>query len=95
MRCYRDGRTAAAVEAAHGIVPFESMYVRTGIQFQQFNTVYQLFADKKSGRSAAADAMLMLPDFLNYKLTGVKKQEYTNATTTGSSMPLRVNGTSI
>lgn len=83
VRCYRDGRTAAAVETAHGIVPFEYMYARTGIQFQQFNTVYQLFADKKSGRSAAADGMLMLPDFLNYKLTGVKKQEYTNATTTG------------
>ena len=83
VRCYRDDRTAAVVDEVHGIVPFAELYARTGIQFQQFNTIYQLFEDKKSGRAAAADGMLMLPDFLGYKLTGVKKQEYTNATTTG------------
>lgn len=80
---YRDGRTQRAVSAVHKIVPFEELYARTGIQFQPFNTVYQLFADQLSGRSEQAESMLMLPDYLNYRLTGVMKQEYTNATSTG------------
>ena len=47
---YRDGRTQDAVGAVHGIVPFAQLYARTGIQFQPFNTIYQLYADKLSGR---------------------------------------------
>lgn len=80
---YRDGRTQRAVHAVHKIVPFAELYGRTGIQFQLFNTIYQLYADKLSGKIEEAEAMLMLPDYLNYRLTGVKKQEYTNATSTG------------
>ena len=41
---YRDGRTAAATEAVHARVPFKELYARTGIQFQPFNTIYQLLA---------------------------------------------------
>lgn len=81
--CYRDGRTKTAAEAVHRIISFGELYKRTGIQFQQFNTVYQLYADKLSGKLDGAESMLMLPDYINFLLTGVKKQEYTNATSTG------------
>ncbi len=81
--CYRDGRTADAVEKVHEIVPFADLYARTGIQFQPFNTIYQLYADRCSGKLQHAAGMLMLPDYLGYLLTGVRRQEYTNATSTG------------
>lgn len=81
--CYRDGRTAPAIEALHGIMPFSELFARTGIQFQPFNTLYQLYADKQSGKLDAARSFLMLPCYLSFLLTGVKRQEYTNATTTG------------
>ena len=56
---YRDGRTQAVLDEVHGILPFEKLYERTGIQFQPFNTVYQLYADKKS---RAAGAGRRFPD---------------------------------
>ncbi len=80
---YRDARTGAATNEVHAVFPFEKLYEKTGIQFQPFNTIYQLWCDKKSGKLARADGFLMLPDYLNFRLTGVKKQEYTNATSTG------------
>ncbi|MDE7463431.1 MAG: rhamnulokinase [Clostridiales bacterium] len=80
---YRDNRTEAVIEEAHALVPFEEMYKRTGIQFQPFNTVYQMFEDNKRGRLDVAADFLMIPEYLNYMLTGVKMHEYTNATTTG------------
>ncbi len=81
--CYRDFRTEATIPQVHSILPFAKLYERTGIQFASFNTVYQLLDDVKSGRMAKAKAFLMLPDYFHFRLTGVKKQEYTNATTTG------------
>lgn len=81
--CYRDGRTAPAIEALHNTMPFAELFARTGIQFQTFNTLYQLTADRMSGKLDQAESFLMLPCYLNYLLTGVKRQEYTNATTTG------------
>ena len=80
---YRDGRTERAVEEVHAVVPFAELYARTGFQFQPFNTVYQLYADKLEGRLERADGFLMLPEYLLYKLTGVRSCEYTNATSTG------------
>ena len=80
---YRDNRTEAVIDEVHGIVPFEELYKRTGIQFQPFNTIYQLYEDKKHGRLQGATDFLMIPECLNYLLTGVIKKEYTNATTTG------------
>lgn len=80
---YRDGRTERAIAEVHGTVPFETLYEKTGIQFQPFNTVYQLYADKLSGRLNEADGFLMLPEYLLYKLTGKRSCEYTNATSTG------------
>ncbi|MBQ8323501.1 MAG: rhamnulokinase [Clostridia bacterium] len=81
--CYRDARTDKTIPQVHGILPFEELYAKTGIQFASFNTVYQLLHDKQTGRMEKAKALLMLPDYFHYRLTGVKKQEYTNATTTG------------
>lgn len=80
---YRNGRTADAVPQVHNELPFEKLYAKTGIQFASFNTIYQLYCDKKSGKLDAAESFLMLPDYFHFRLTGVKRQEYTNATTTG------------
>ena len=80
---YRDARTDGVIDEVHAILPFVTLYSRTGIQFQKFNTVYQLYADKKAGRLDGVSDFLMIPEYLTYRLTGVKKKEYTNATTTG------------
>ncbi len=80
---YRDGRTQQIMEELHGIVSEEELYSRTGIKKQVFNTVYQLYCDKKSGKLAKAKSFLMVPDYFHFLLTGIKKNEYTNASTTG------------
>ena len=49
---YRDSRTAHAIGAVHGKIPFEELYSRTGCQFQPFNTIYQLY-DDQNGRPDA------------------------------------------
>ena len=79
---YRDSRTQAVIPEVHSILPFEQLYQRTGIQFQPFNSIYQLYADKKVGRLAEAEDFLMIPEYLLWKLCGVKAREYTNATYT-------------
>ena len=81
--CYRDNRTEKTIPQVHSIIPFEELFAKTGIAFASFNTVYQLLDDVKSGRMEKAKSFLMLPDYFHFRLTGVKKQEYTNATTTG------------
>ncbi len=81
--CYRDGRTNAVVDEVESLVSPARLYAKTGIQKQNFNTIYQLYADKKNGRLQYAKYFLMMPEYLSFKLTGVCKNEYTNATTTG------------
>lgn len=85
MPCYayRDGRTEAVIPQVHEKMPFSKLYRRTGIQFQPFNTIYQLYADKLTGRLEQACGFLMIPEYLMYRLCGVKSHEYTNATTGG------------
>ena len=80
---YRDCRTEAVFEEVHHKMTFSELYRRTGIQFQPFNTIYQLFADKEAGRLEGVTDFLMIPEYLMYKLCGVKSHEYTNATTGG------------
>ena len=80
---YRDERTQAIIREVHDRISFETLYEHTGIQFQPFNTIYQLYEDKKAGRLQGVTDFLMVPEYLNFCLTGVKKHEYTNATTTG------------
>ena len=81
---YRDGRTGGMDKVVEGMIPPAELYARTGIQKQSFNTVYQLTALKRErpGQLEQAESLLMIPDYFNYRLTGVKKQEYTNATST-------------
>ena len=80
---YRDDRTQKVIDEVHLVVSEEETYKRTGIQKQVFNTIYQLYCDKKSGKLNKAKTFLMMPDYLHFLLTGVKKNEYTNASTTG------------
>lgn len=81
--CYRDSRTSAVIDEVESLVSPTELYAKTGIQKQNFNTIYQLYADKKNGRLQNAKYFLMMPEYLSFKLTGVCKNEYTNATTTG------------
>ena len=80
---YRDTRTEAVIPEVHGKMAFSQLYRHTGCQFQPFNTVYQLYDDRKQGRLEGVSDMLMIPEYLLYKLSGVKSREYTNATTMG------------
>lgn len=81
---YRDGRTAGMDEKVYETISLENLYARTGIQKQIFNTIYQLMAVKETHPEymEQAETMLMIPDYFHFLLTGVKKQEYTNATST-------------
>ncbi len=83
---YRDERTNGMrelLEREHGL-SFEEHYARTGIQYQTFNTVYQLTALMREHPEylEKARSFLMIPDYLNYILCGVQANEYTNASTT-------------
>ena len=80
---YRDRRTAPVIGRVRENMPFAELYRRTGIQFQPFNTVYQLCADKLAGRLEKATGFLMMPEYLMFRLTGAQAHEYTNATTGG------------
>ncbi len=82
-RAYRNERTLNVIDEVHSIVPFDQLYAKTGIQFQTFNTIYQLYDDKKHGRLEGVTDFLFVPEFFSYLLTGVKKHEYTEATTGG------------
>ena len=81
--CYRDDRTQNTIPLVHEKLSFHELFAKTGIAFASFNTVYQLYDDLLTGRMERAKSFLMLPDYFHFLLTGVKRQEYTNATTTG------------
>lgn len=78
---YRDSRTNGIPEKVDGIIPRKDLFSRTGIQSINFNTIYQLYADKLSGRLQKAEYFMMIPDYLSFCLTGIMANEYTNATT--------------
>lgn len=80
---YRDSRTEGMDEEVYKIIPEDELYARTGIQKAMYNTIYQLMAlkTKHPEELEKADAMLMIPDFFHYKLSGKKVQEYSEATT--------------
>ncbi|WP_346910541.1 rhamnulokinase [Faecalicatena orotica] len=80
---YRDSRTNGMDEKVYEKISPKALYARTGIQKQIFNTIYQLMAVKETHPEylEQAESMLMIPDYFHFLLTGVKKMEYTNATT--------------
>lgn len=81
---YRDGRTKGMDEEVYKVISESELYGRNGIQKQLFNSIYQLMAIKKETPQLLerAECFLMIPEYLNYRLTGVAMNEYTNATTT-------------
>ena len=79
---YRDSRTQGMDAKLEQTMPFTELYRRTGIAKQPFNTVYQLMATPREQLDQAQD-FLMIPDYLHYRLTGRKANEYTEASTTG------------
>ncbi len=80
---YRDHRTAGMVEELEKTIPAKELYARAGIQFQNYNTIYQLAAlQKEHPEHIAAKRLLMVPEYINFLLTGVKQHEYTIASTT-------------
>src|SRR5215213_5123713 len=79
---HRDTRTEGMVDEALRLASRKEIYGTTGIQFLPINTLYQLLAMRGSPLLEAAETMLLIPDLINYWLTGQKACEYTNATTT-------------
>lgn len=81
--CYRDARTNEIMDRIFEKVSRDYIYSRTGIQFWQFNSLFQLvkYFDEESDLLKAADKLLFMPDLFNYLLTGIKKTEYTIAST--------------
>ncbi len=90
---YRDHHTDGVMEQVFGIVPSETIFSHTGIQFLPFNTIYQLYAMKTAGspQLEAAQTLLMIPDLFVYFLTGETYTEFTNASTTQLLNPLQKN----
>jgi rhamnulokinase len=88
---YRDSRTNDTMPKAFGIVSREEIFRHTGLQFMQFNTLFQLLAMKLSGSPLLdiAESLLMMPDLFHWLLTGVKSNEMTNASTTQFFDPVK------
>ena len=80
---YRDERNERGVERVHTRMSHEALYQRNGLQFLPFNTVYQLATEDWSNSASAADALLLIPDLVNFWLSGERATEITNASTTG------------
>ncbi|MGL4464685.1 MAG: rhamnulokinase [Planctomycetia bacterium] len=83
--CYRGGHYAGMMDKAISTVGREALYASTGIQFLPFNSLYQwmgLAAEGPDGPLSRARRLLLVPDLLNYYLTGVESAEYTIASTT-------------
>ena len=81
---YRDSRTASILPQAFGRVPKREIFAQTGLQFMEFNTLFQLLAFQQSNPDllAAAERLLLMPDFFHWCLCGSRVVEFTNATTT-------------
>ncbi|MBQ8078045.1 MAG: rhamnulokinase [Eubacterium sp.] len=79
---YRDNRNNLIQNDVAAVISQDELYARTGIQKANYNTLYQLYCDKESGKLDSAKYFMNMPDYLAFKLTGVIKNEYTEATTT-------------
>jgi rhamnulokinase len=88
---YRDARTNDIMAKAFSLVPRKEIFRASGLQFMQFNTLYQLLAMKLSGSSllGAAKTLLMVPDLFHWLLTGVRCNEMTEASTSQFYDPVR------
>lgn len=80
---YRSGRTRRVIDEFFEAVDPAELYEHNGLQFQPFNSMFQILADRNDARADRACTLLLLPDLLAYWLTGVKVCEVTNASTMG------------
>ncbi|KKM02664.1 hypothetical protein LCGC14_1782190, partial [marine sediment metagenome] len=87
---YRDSRTEGMLDELFEIIPRKEIFNQTGIQFIQFNTLIQLYSmiKHKSPKLSIAKTFLMLPDFMNFLLSGVKYCEYSEVTTSQLYNPI-------
>ena len=87
---YRDERTQGMDEEVYKIIPEKELYARTGIQKAIYNTIYQLMAVKKKHPEylEKAKTFLMVPDYFHFLLSGIKSNEYTEATTSQLTNPI-------
>jgi len=90
---YRDARTNGLMEKAFKKVPRAEIFAQSGLQFLQFNSLYQLLAWQAHSPAIldAADCLLFMPDFLHWAMCGVKRAEFTIASTSQFVHPLRRN----
>lgn len=81
---YRDTRTVGMMEKTFETIPADELYNRTGIQLVKLNTLFQLVALREQDPQLLeqADTLLLMPDLFAYLLTGVKRAEYTEVSTT-------------
>jgi len=84
-RHYRDERNLLGASVVHEIVPQDQLYALNGLQYQPFNTLYQLTAEQLQNPELMqkAECVLLMPDLIAFLLTGAKRAEVTNASTTG------------
>jgi rhamnulokinase len=90
---YRDARTNGMMETAFKRVPRSEIFAQTGLQFMQFNSLFQLLAHQQAspGMLEAADCLLFMPDFLHWALCGSRVAEFTIASTSQCLNPLTRN----
>jgi len=87
---YRDARTNGMMEKAFRKVPRSQIFAQTGLQFMQFNTLFQLLAQKQAAPEMldTADTLLFMPDFIHWALCGSRVAEFTIASTSQCLHPL-------
>jgi rhamnulokinase len=87
---YRDGRVNGMFDCAFKRAPREEIFAKTGLQFMEINTLYQLLALERANPDllAAADCLLMMPDFFHWCLCGSRVAEFTDATTSQCVNPM-------
>ncbi len=90
---YRDARTNGVMDRAFKKVPRAQIFAQTGLQFMQFNTLFQLIAHKQHSPETldAAEMLLLTPDFIHWALCGSRVVEFTNGTTTQCLHPVKRN----
>ena len=90
---YRDARTNGMMEKAFRKVPRAEIFAQTGLQFMQFNSLFQLLAAKRNTPELleAADCLLFMPDFIHWALCGSRVAEFTIASTSQCLNPLTRN----
>ena len=86
---YRDHRTDNSMEEFFQIMSKKETYLHSGIQFMQFNTLFQLFSSVQQNYSGLkiAESLLFTPDTLNFLFTGIRKNEYTISSTSQMLKP--------